>query len=63
VDLPAIWQVGVAFFDTIIGQALGREIGREGGQQGLKIVGDDLVEDDATELSRVIDGRYHRQTF
>jgi len=56
-------QVGVKFFDDIIGQALGSGIGREGGPKGFKMVGDDLVEDRATGLSRLVNGRYHKQTF
>ena len=59
VGQDAALQVGVKFLDDIIRQAFGGGIGREGGQEGCEMVSDDLIEDGATGISGLIDGRYH----
>jgi len=55
----AALQVGIKFLSDIIGQTLGGGIGREGGQKGFEMLCDDLIEDGATRVSRLVSGRYH----
>ena len=55
----AALQVGVKFVNDIIGQACGDGIGRDGGQKGFEMVGDDLVENCATGVSRLVRGGHH----
>ena len=63
VGQDAALQVGIKSLDDIIGQTFGGGIDLEGGQKRFQMLGDDLVEDRATGVSRLIDGRYHIPTF
>ena len=56
-------QVRLKFLTHVMRQTFSAGIGREGGPKRFEMLGDDLVEDGATRVSRLVSGRYHILTL